>query len=106
MALDHTIQAGIEHDLRRYRRWLARMEQIREEIAGLRLLASGPLPSVPSRHQYPGDPTGRYVQRLHDLQAEEKQLEVRIRRVERALDAMTKEQRLLVERFYFDGAPR
>lgn len=106
MALDHTILAGIEHDLRTYRRWQARREQLQEQLASVHALVGRVAEAVVGSRGFPGDPTGRYVQRIMDLRAEIDRLEVRIRRVELALEAMTPEQRRLVERYYFEGRPR
>lgn len=107
MALDHTIQAGIEYDLRHYRRWKARQQQVEEEMRELQILPARPAATLPPPKGQPAsNPTWRYVQRLNDLQDEYEWLECRIRRVERALAAMTDEQRKLVTLYYFEGVPR
>ncbi|MFO7325983.1 MAG: DUF1492 domain-containing protein [Pseudomonadota bacterium] len=106
MALDHTIQAGIEHDLYRYRRWTARYAQVLEELRAALDATGYHMAQVSQRQRRASDPTWRAVQRREDLEREAQELERKIKRVNRALEAMDPEQRRLVELYYFERAPR
>ncbi|HEY8384597.1 MAG TPA: hypothetical protein VIK82_00115 [Porticoccaceae bacterium] len=104
--LDPTIKAGIESDLRMYRRWLARLEALEQEWANAMAQSGGGIVELTRTKGRHADPVSRWVAEADRIQREQSWLMVRIRRVEAALQVMTPEQRTLVERYYFDGAPR
>jgi len=105
VAIDPTIKAGIESDLRKYKRWKARLKEIDD------LLADVPVRSATT--DYPGgntgkcsDPTFQTTMARSRLGQERAYLQRRVSRVENALDAMNDEQRKLVHLWYFEEKDR
>lgn len=104
--LDPTIKAGIEADLRAYRRWVARMEALEQEATAIAHQYGRHAAEVSQRQRRRSDPVARAVIKLERIKGEIDDLRVRIRRVEAALEAMTDAQRTVVVGYYMDGLPR
>ena len=104
--LDPTIKAGIESDLRMYRRWLARLEALEQEARTIAQQYGRHTAEVSQRQRRRSDPVARAVIKLERIRGEIDDLRVRIRRVEAALEAMTDAQRTVVVGYYMDGLPR
>ena len=105
MTIDPTIKAGIESDLRRYKRWKARLKEVDD------LLADVSISSVSSDHSGGStgkisDPTFQTTMTRSRLGQERAYLQRRISRVENALSAMNDDQRRLVSLWYFEEKDR
>jgi len=105
VAIDPTIKAGIESDLRKYKRWKARLKEIDD------LLTDVSVSSATTDH--PGGHTGRFSDPTFQttmtrsrLGQERTYLQRRISRVENALSAMNDEQKRLVRLWYFEEKDR
>lgn len=105
MAIDPTIKSGIESDLRKYKRWKARLKEIDD------LLADVSVSSAATEHSggHTGkisDPTFKLTVTRSRLGQERAYLQRRVSRVENALSAMNDEQRRLVRLWYFEEKDR
>ncbi len=104
--LDPTIKAGIESDLRNYRKWRARLQTVQVELDAIAEQVGSHKAEVSQRSRRASNPTLRAVLRREQLAREAKELELRCQRVRAALMAMTPEQRRLVGMYYIAGASR
>ena len=106
--LDHTIAAGVESDLRAYRRWRARIADIELELADVSTAGTRPRPDSGLRvmRGAPSDPTLAVAASRDYLREERDRLLRRAQRVELCLEALTADQRRLVELRYFDRRSR
>lgn len=103
MAIDPTLKAGIESDLRRFKRWKARLREIDDLLADVSI---GSTLSSPGGFTGISDPTfGQTINRVR-LSQERTYLRRRIARVENAMSAMDEEQRELVRLWYFEEKDR
>lgn len=105
MAIDPTLKAGIESDLRRYKRWKARLKEIDELLSDVSIRAA--TFDQPEGHTGRiSDPTFKMTINRARLGQERAYLQRRISRVENALSAMNEEQRKLVRLWYFEEKNR
>lgn len=104
MALDPTIIAGIEHDLKRYKRWKARYKEIDDQLKDVSISTANY--GVGGGHKGKSDPVASQVISRARLEQEKAWLKRRVERVENALAAMTEAQAELVRLRYFEDKPR
>lgn len=105
MALDPTLIAGIEHDLKRYKRWKARHKEIEDQLQDVAINTSN-YEIVAAGYKGKSDPVAGQVISRAKLEQEKAWLRRRIERVENALAAMTADQAELVRLRYFEDRPR
>mgnify|MGYP001289010807 CR=1 FL=1 len=106
MALDPTIIAGIEHDLKRYKRWKARYKEIDDQLKDVSISTANYNYGVGGGHKGKSDPVASQVISRARLEQEKAWLKRRVERVENALAAMTEAQAELVRLRYFEDKPR
>jgi len=104
VAIDPTLKAGIESDLRRYKRWKARLKEIDNLLSDISI--SSGTSDQPSGGSGISDPTFRTTVNRSRLWQERAYLQRRISRVENALEAMNDEQKTLVRLWYFEEKDR
>lgn len=103
LAIDPTLKAGIESDLRRFKRWKARLKEIDDLLSDVSI---GSALSSPGGFTGISDPTFRQTINRTHLGQERAYLRRRVSRVENALSAMDDEQRQLVRLWYFEEKDR
>ena len=105
VAIDPTLKAGIESDLRRYKRWKARLKEIDDLLSDVSVRsATSDQPGVHSGKI--SDPTFQTMINRSRLAQERVYLLRRVSRVENALSAMNDEQKRLVSLWYFEEKDR
>ena len=104
MALDPTIIAGIEHDLKRYKRWKARYKEIDDQLKDVSIGTANY--GAGGGYKGKSDPVASQVISRARLEQEKAWLKRRVERVENALAAMTEAQAELVRLRYFEDKPR
>jgi len=104
VAIDPTLKAGIESDLRRYKRWKARIKEIDCLLADVSIGSA--TSDQPGGHGGVSDPTFKAAVNRSRLWQERAYLQRRVSRVENALEAMNDEQRKLVRLWYFEEKDR
>lgn len=99
--LDPAIIERIEHELRHYRRWKARLAEITAELADV----PGPRRGLADRRiqQGHGDPTAAIAQSRDRLWRERARLRRRVQRIEHVVRALPPQHRRLVQLWYFEG---
>ena len=105
VAIDPTLKAGIESDLRRYKRWKARIKEIDDLLADVSI-GSGTSDQPVGHSGKINDPTFEMTINRSRLAQERAYLLRRVSRVENALSAMNDEQRQLVRLWYFEEKDR
>ncbi|SDZ00375.1 DUF1492 domain-containing protein [Thermoactinomyces sp. DSM 45892] len=107
MALDPIVKARIEHDLRRYRQWRARLTEIEYQLIDSFYEGSNRNQDTANvQKSGTSDPTFQIVCQRIKLEAERANLKRRIERMDNALSAMNREQKELVLKLYVDGLDR
>lgn len=104
MTLDPTLVAGIEYDLRHYKRWKARLKEIDDILKDVPI-GSPKFESV----GYSGsisDPTFKQAYNRNRLEQEKAWIDRMVSRVENAMAAMTEQQQELIIKRYFEDKPR
>lgn len=104
--LDPTIKAGIEADFKAYKRRVARLKTVLEELRATAEAFGSHKAEVSQKHRRPSNPTLRAVLKRERLIREAEELERMVYRVGAALQAMTEQQRRLVEMYYIEGVSR
>ncbi|MDQ7794134.1 MAG: hypothetical protein RDU89_06940 [bacterium] len=105
MMLDPTLVAGIEYDLRHYRRWQARLAELAAELADVSERRGDVVILGVRVQQGHSDPTCATAQARERLWRERRRLQRRVRRIDHFLKAVSSHHRRLVELWYFDGRP-
>lgn len=102
--MDKELRCAMVYELTHLAEHKAKLEQLKLDLVDKSNRESASSPPDGSRSSLPGDPTGSSAIREVSIEDQIKDLTVRIKRVEIALDALSTWQRKIIELRYIDKA--
>ena len=102
--MDKKLRSKMIHELTYMTENKIRLEQLKLDLIDKGNRPSAPLPSDGSRPNLPSDPTCNEVIRKANIQEQIDKLDLRIRKIELALEVLPVKQRRIIELRYMDKA--